>query len=340
MGRRIMKNTVLISGLALSIILLLSLVFITACSVDMLDYIEDKIALDEADGGEGTPATPTPWTLGLTMVNVPAGSFQRDSTSTNISVIIMPFRMSEHEITRDQFLTIMGADPSNTAYSSGTSDPVQMVNWYHVIAFWIKLSIAEGLTQVYSVDLVDFSSLAFSSIPTSSNSTWDAATANWSADGYRLPTEMEWMWAAMGAISGSGYADPTYLTGCGKLFAGSDSILADGSGGTYVIGDYAWYSGNSDSKTHPVGTTGTTGHANELGLYDMSGNVYEWNWDWYDSPYPAGTLTDYRGAASGTDRVRRGGSWNDGASSCTVGLRNYGIPYYQYNNFGFRVVRP
>ena len=278
--------------------------------------------------------------IGLLKV-VPAGSFQRDSTPTNISVITSAFRMSEKEITRAQFLTIMGTDPSETTYSSGTDDPVQMTNWYHAIAFCNKLSIAEGLTPAYSVTGVNFSTLVFGDIPTVDDSTWNAAAANWYADGYRLPTELEWMWAAMGATSGSGYTSPTYLTGYGKLFAGSNSTLADGSGGTNSIGDYAWYSLNSGIKTHPVGTTGgTTDHANELGLYDMSGNVFEWNWDWHHSPYPAGTLTDYRGAASGTNRVSRGGSWTNSASLGSVAYRNFYFPYFQYSGNGFRVVRP
>ena len=149
--------------------------------------------------------------------------------------------MSQYDITRAQFLTVMGVDPSDAGYSTGMTDPVQMVNWYHAIAFCNKLSIAEGLTPVYTVTGVNFATLTFGDIPSalSYNAVWDAAVATWTNNGYRLPTQMEWMWAAMGATSGSGYVGPTYLTGYGKLFAGSDSILADGSGGTHVIGDYA-----------------------------------------------------------------------------------------------------
>ena len=267
--------------------------------------------------------------IGLLKV-VPAGSFQRDSDAANISVITTPFHISEHEITRAQFELIMGVgtDPSDESYSSGTGDPVQKVNWYHAIAFCNKLSIAESLDQVYSVSGVDFSSLTFAEIPTSSNSTWDAATADWSANGYRLPTEMEWMWAAMGAID-----DYT------KPFAGSD--------GSNSIGYYAvfGYNGSETGKTttersNPVGSK----LPNELGLYDMSGNVWEWNWDWYSSSYPAGTIysdtAGGRGAASGASRVERGGSWSYDASFCTVAFRTYYYPYYLHYNIGFRVVRP
>jgi formylglycine-generating enzyme required for sulfatase activity len=201
-----------------------------------------------------------------------------------------------------------------------------MVNWYHAIAFCNKLSIVEGLTPVYTVSGIDFTNLAHASIPTSGNATWNAATANWSANGYRLPTEMEWSWAAMGANMG---ADPFAVntTGYTKAFAGS-------TGGN-SIGDYAWYSSNSGNKTHPAGSK----LPNELGLSDMSGNVWEWCWDWYGS-YPAGYQVDYRGAASGTGRVIRGGSWGYDASVCAVAYHSSNGPNYRYYDIGFRVVRP
>jgi formylglycine-generating enzyme required for sulfatase activity len=268
-----------------------------------------------------------------TLKYVPAGSFQRDATLANISTVTSGFRMSKYEITRAQFLAIMGTDPSDIGHSSGIGDPVQQINWYHAIAFCNKLSIAEGLDQVYSVTVsgtpVDFTTLTYADIPTSANTDWDTATADWSANGYRLPTEMEWMWAAMGATRGSGYTSPTYLTGYLKAFAGGN--------GTSPIGDYAWYVGNS-TATHPVGRT----LANELGLYDMSGNVMEWCWDWYDA-YPPGALAsntdDGRGAVSGTYRVVRGGSWYDAANLVTVAYRGSFYPDYSDDGFGLRVVR-
>jgi formylglycine-generating enzyme required for sulfatase activity len=273
-----------------------------------------------------------------TLKYVPAGSFQRDNHIENISTVTTPFRMSQYEITRAQFLAIMGTDPSYASYSTGMTNPVQMTNWYHAIAFCNKLSIAEGLTPVYSVTGVNFATLTYAAIPTSSSGTWDEAVATWSNNGYRLPTEMEWEWAAMGATNGSGWTNPTYLTGYGKPFSGSDSILANGSGGTHVIGDYAWTSENS-GVSQPVGAK----LFNELGLYDMSGNVYEWCWDWWVA-YPEGALasdTDAgRGAASGTTRIMRGGSWHAPALDAAVALRYIMPPHDQYVDIGFRVVRP
>jgi len=263
-----------------------------------------------------------------TLKYVPAGRFQRDATETNISVV-SAFRMSQHEITRSQFQTIMGTDPSEISTSSGTSDPVQNVNWYHAIAFCNKLSLAEGLTPVYRVTVggseVNWSTLTYANIPISSNADWDGATADWNANGYRLPTEMEWMWAAMGAPE-DGQGGGTNTTGYTKAFAGSTGINA--------IGDYAWYVNNSDGKTHPAGTK----LPNELELYDMSGNVLEWCWDWYDT-YPTGSIEDYRGPASGSDRIFRGGSWGDGEDYCIASWQGCNFPYSSSHVDGFRVVR-
>lgn len=267
-----------------------------------------------------------------TLKYVPAGTFQRDFDKGDISTV-SAFRMSEYEITRAQFLAIMGTDPSDARYSSGMNDPVQKVNWYHAIAFCNKLSIAEGFTPVYSVSGINFTTLSYSDIPTVSNATWDAATANWNANGYRLPTDMEWKWAAMGATSGYGYTSGIYTIGYKKSFAGDNPTTNEDS-----ILDYAWIWDNSEVnyKTQPVGTK----LPNELGLYDMSGNVWEWCWDWWDSPVQDSPLTNYRGPISGTERVKWGGGWLFEAYFADFQTNPFdGYPWAQDRTYGFRVVR-
>ena len=128
---------------------------------------------------------------------------------------------------------------------------------------------------------------------------------------FRLPTEAEWEYAARGGNQSLHYK-----------YSGSDNI-----------GDVAWYDGNSGYKTHAVGTK----TANELGIYDMSGNVYEWCSDWYGS-YSAGAQTNPQGPSSGTYRVLRGGSWNYNASYCRVSNRNYNDPDFSFNGLGLRLV--
>ncbi|MBU1070591.1 SUMF1/EgtB/PvdO family nonheme iron enzyme [Myxococcota bacterium] len=259
-----------------------------------------------------------------TLKYVPGGTFQRDPTPTNLSTV-SAFWMSRYEITRAQWASVTGwSDPSDIGASSGTGDPVQMMSWYDAIAFCNKLSLLEGLTPVYVVSGVDFSTLTYSQIPATDDATWNAATVNWAAEGYRLPTEMEWMWAAMGADTTNPGA--TNTTGFARAFAGST--------GSNVIDDYAWYMTNSSGKTHPAGTK----IPNELGLFDLSGNVYERVWDWHGT-YPTGPVTDYPGPASGTHGEVRGGSWRLNASYCEVAIRIMDPQHSRSNDVGFRVVR-
>ncbi len=257
----------------------------------------------------------------IELVNVPAGTFQRDASAANTSYV-SAFKMSKYEITRAQFLAVMGTDPTETSYSNGLAGPVQQVSWYHAIAYCNKLSLSAGLTPAYSVSGVDFSTLTYAAIPTSTNSAWDAVICNWSANGYRLPTEMEWIWAAMGADSGNSGA--TNTSGYAKAFAGST--------GSNLPGDYGWYTSNSSGKTHSVGSK----LANELGLYDMSGNVSEWCWGWLS--YPTGANSDYRGGTTGAYRVRLGSSFS--VNNVSIANSGYEYPYSQDFYLGFRVVRP
>lgn len=253
-----------------------------------------------------------------TLKGIPGGIFQRDSTQSNCSTVAA-FHISEKEITRSQFTAITGLpDPSRTIYSTGYNDPVQQTNWYHALVFCNRLSIGEGLTPVYTVNGSTNPS-SWGGVPITNSTIWNAATMDFSANGYRLPTEMEWMWAAMGAANGT--------TGYLKAFSGSN--------GTNAMGSFAWTASNSSNSTHPVGTK----MANELGIYDMTGNVWEWCWDWYGT-YPAGAIQDYTGVASGGGRVLRGGSWGTLGTTAPIDYRYNTSPYFRESSIGFRVVRP
>jgi formylglycine-generating enzyme required for sulfatase activity len=130
---------------------------------------------------------------------------------------------------------------------------------------------------------------------------------------YRLPTEAEWEYAARGGNKSVGYK-----------YSGSNTL-----------GSVAWYWENSDSKTHPVGGKAP----NELGIYDMSGNVWEWVSDWYDG-YSSSAQTNPTGPTTGSYRVRRGGGWDYVEGYCRVSNRIIIIPGDGYSNLGFRLVLP
>ena len=129
---------------------------------------------------------------------------------------------------------------------------------------------------------------------------------------FRLPTEAEWEYAARGGSKSQGYK-----------YSGSNTV-----------DDVAWYPSNSSSKTHPVATKAP----NELGIYDMSGNVLEWCRDWYSSSYySSSSQYNPTGPASGSRRVYRGGSWGSSARLCRVSYRDYNGPSYRFYNLGLRL---
>ena len=128
---------------------------------------------------------------------------------------------------------------------------------------------------------------------------------------FRLPTEAEWEFAARGGI---------------KSFCTQYS-------GEYYLDEVAWYGGNSGNQTHDVGTK----RPNELGLYDMSGNVWEWCSDWYGG-YNSASQTNPTGPSSGSFRVLRGGSWSYNVRNCRVSGRHYCLPDYRFDCFGLRLV--
>jgi formylglycine-generating enzyme required for sulfatase activity len=141
----------------------------------------------------------------------------------------------------------------------------------------------------------------------------DSVVCDFNASGYRLPTEAEWEYAAKG---------------------GNKNYLSYEYSGGNGVDRVAWYEGNSGKRTRPVGTK----QANDLGLHDMSGNVWEWCWDWYGS-YGGGSQTDPVGAPSGTYRVFRGGNLASTAGYLRSASRGGNTPSSRGGNLGFRLVR-
>ncbi|NLB72400.1 MAG: formylglycine-generating enzyme family protein [Chloroflexi bacterium] len=208
-------------------------------------------------------------------------------------VTLSSFWISKYEVTQKEWQEVMGSNPS---HFKGDNLPVESVSWYDVIEYCNKRSTQEGFQPCYS-------------------GSGDNISCNWNANGYRLPTEAEWEYAARGGNKSKSYE-----------YAGS-----------YALGDVAWYDGNSGSKPHPVGQK----RPNELGLYDMSGNVWEWCWDWHnESSYDKSSMRDPRGARSAWGKVQRGGSWGDNFIQCRVADRSaIGGASGKFKDRGFRVAR-
>jgi formylglycine-generating enzyme required for sulfatase activity len=214
-----------------------------------------------------------------------------DNEGPQHQVTVKSFYMGKHEVTQREWQELMGNNPSNF---KGDNLPVQPVNWFEVIEYCNRRSVKEGLTPCY-------------------RGSGNSISCDWSANGYRLPTEAEWEYAAKGG-------NKNFLT---YLYAGSNNVGAVG-----------WYDGNSGGATHPVGTKA----ANDLGIYDLSGNVWEWCWDWYGN-YGSGAQTDPAGPSSGSYRVYRGGSWGNSARHLRSSVRAYIAPSHRGSSIGFRLVR-
>jgi formylglycine-generating enzyme required for sulfatase activity len=248
------------------------------------------------------------------MVNVASGTLIVDATQ----VAINSFNIDIYEVTYEFWTEVRNWGLTN-GYSDlptgqngqnpvGANNPVTYVSWYDVIKWCNARSEKEGLTPVYYTNNSQVTIYRTGQIDLTSDA------VKWTANGYRLPTECEWEFAARGGTLKHDY-----------IYSGSNTI-----------GDVAWFYDNSGSTTHTV----CQKSANELGIYDMSGNVWEWCWDWWDSTYPSG-ITDPKGpATTKTYRLVRGGAFYVNAPLCRVDFRslNY-LPNHRLNALGFRCVQ-
>ncbi|MCX6880102.1 MAG: SUMF1/EgtB/PvdO family nonheme iron enzyme [Verrucomicrobia bacterium] len=270
---------------------------------------------------------------------IPAGPFQMgDQSDPRVgysdelpvhTVQVNTFFMGKYEVTKEEWDTVRtwglangytDLAAGNGGYASkGANHPVHSITWYDMVKWCNARSQKEGLTPCYTVSGATYK--VGSSAP----------VCNWSANGYRLPTEAEWEKATRGGLSARNFPWGNIINHSFANYYNSsysyESPQNQGYHPTYAVGGYPYSS--------PVGSFAPNGY----GLYDMAGNMWEWCWDWYGS-YSAASQTDPRGPASGSYRVVRGGGWGSDAHHCRV-ARRFGSsePANSDWGFGFRAAR-
>ena len=268
------------------------------------------------------------------MAFIPAGSFmmgdsldgEADAIPTNATV--SAFCMDVNLVTLSQWQSVYswatnnGYGFENAGSGKAQNNPVQMVDWYDAVKWCNARSQQAGLTLVY------YQNAALTQVYTNAELT---PYVNWSASGYRLPTEAEWEKAARGGLSRQRFPWGSTISENAANYYGATASFS------YDLGPSGY---NSSFTNGVIPYTSPAGYfaANGYGLCDMAGNAYAWCWDWYGTSYVGGN--DPHGPATGTSRVLRGGSWNGDAYFLRCAYRDDDSPADASNDFiGLRCVR-
>ena len=288
---------------------------------------------------------------------IPAGTFIMGSPrsemnsypdETQHSVTLSGFSMGKYEVTQGQWIAVMGSgeDRSSNASGKGSKYPAYYVNWYDAIVFCNKLSIKEKLDPVYSINGITDPAVWITNtfderIPTGPNAVWNSVVMDRNKNGYRLPTEAEWEYACRGSYINK--ATETYTLPFGIV---DGRIMVNGRANFDVSYPYYELTGEEEDEDDMSGiylnksTEVGSYAANNYGLYDMHGNVWEWCWDWYDKNYYSNSpANDPTGPVTGSNRVERGGGWATQGHKLRSAYRGAYDPYKRDSRIGFRLVR-
>ena len=285
--------------------------------------------------------TPTKPTNDSAFVLIPGGTFQMgDSFGEGNSdehpvhpVNVSAFFLQARETTKAEWDTVRtwalanGYTFDNLGLGKGTDHPVHSVSWYDVVKWCNARSQKEGLVPCY------YTNFARTTVYKTGRVDVTNDQVLWTANGYRLPTEAEWEKAARGGLDGKRFPWGDTITHSLANYYSSSEYAYDTSPTRLY---HPLYSSGATPYTSPVGSFAPNGY----GLYDMTGNVWEWCWDRYGSTiYASAATNDPRGPSTGSGRVLRGGSWSDFAVNCRVAFRGWNYPSNGYSNDGFRPAR-
>lgn len=301
-------------GLVIIVSCLSLLLPATLMIIEKSDGSELTIAIDEIES-----ITFSEGEMLVELIFVEGGTF---NPTANYTVTLSSFYSAKYEVTQILYEEVMGYNPSH--FEGIPESPVEQVSWFNAIEFCNRLSMMTGFTPSYSYQ----DDINHGTDPDDWPLGWDSDYDNhlniicdWSGEGYRLLTEMEWEFAARGGVPAQN--------------AGTINDSWAGTNEQSELTLYAWYFANSGGTTQQVGAK----LPNELNLYDMSGNVWNYVWDIWGSSLPGGTAVDPTGPSDGQFRVFRGGSWFNYPSGCTV-YNRFGSPATHLEiNIGFRVGR-
>jgi len=290
----------------LPVLLLLSLL---GCSGDKFSVLEDDVdsgvddedTADTADTGEPVEeADPDPYDTWLDTVTLPGGTFEMGCTRPDEwpcyddelpvrEITLAPLEVMKTEVPRGMYRSLTG-DAHRPAGCTQDDCAAVSISWYDAVAFCNLVSQAEGLSSAYIIS--------------GTTVTWDA-----SSDGWRLPTEAEWEYAARG---------------------GRDLVYS----GSADLDQVAWTRENAGGRPHEVAEKAE----NDFDLHDMSGNVWEWVWD-RKGTYDTGSITNPTGPSTGDQRILRGGAWDANDDAARISFRGAMSPDTQLDTQGLRIVR-